>query len=1116
MGNSSTKEQRPPPARSRPSDTRQPPSPAYSGLTSTLGAASTHQSTYTDTGRRADPRFGRPDFLASTGIGSVDRDVSTVEFRRETKQEREARKLEKERVAREKERERSMREEHVDGGYLVTQGVYTGIEDYNKAIVRHMMIERRLAPFWKGLNDHKDSWTENQLVAVARGLPLPAADEIPAEDDKQPDSSPELSSNPPQANVDSLMVPISSRAQSLNSETSSNQSSPFQSTFPPSLSVPPPTSSTSIGSALAKGRSKTLASLTSSSKSAQAELKPREIKLPHDPNVNCQRLEAYLYKDALECSICYLYYPPYLNRTRCCDQAICSECFVQIKRPDPHRPEHADTSALSPTPEDGGRNGHDGDLISEPAGCPFCRIPEFGITYEPPPFRRGLAYANHPSSHALNRSISGMSSTSSLASTTSNGAHASSASAARRRTMSVSVNSPTVITTDQVRPDWVEKLALVRAHTARRSAAATALHTAAYLMGNRGHEPDLRGFGALGRRGLLRRASGGESQSYNTQSSQLSMLALLSERHTASNSNPGTNGEVGPAMTPGPRESSRRGRIDDLEDMMMMEAIRLSLASEEERRKKEEEEAKKEAKKKEKETKKAEKAAKKTGFFSISANASTSALDEPSQSSRKGKAQWQRESEQLPEQTSGVLLAATTNPQTHLERARAQILPEGSPLPSPSPSNPTTYRPSHLRTQSNISSSASSIDGSPPGSLLQDPREPGTSMEGSPSTSAIHIPMGGLSQGSHISGTPPAGGAGTEPMFNFRSLAAMVGDDELDQEVKHTEIIDGYHSSGRQRGESSMDAACQENDDIQVKNIAHQTSEKEVRDFFSFCGKITSLSVTPASEAEDSPKSATVTFEKETAAKTALLLDNTQLGPSQVHVSSAAGISDLASSAGAATQDDTNRDEHEIAQEDKPRSRIVAEYLAHGYAISDAALQRAIALDNKHGVSNRFTSALQNFDSRYKASDRAKGIDQSYGITQKAGKGWAGISSYFEKAMGTPTGQKLAAFYTQTDKQVRDIHAEAKRLVDLKKGGAGEGTGGGTMAENEKTMEKVPGTEKTTCQCGGDTGVCPCEEGKCACSGCAKSGVQGEKTATGPADTVAATSEVQPLGEKSV
>ena len=33
-----------------------------------------------------------------------------------------------------------MREENVDGGYLVTQGVYTGIEDYSKPIVRQLMV----------------------------------------------------------------------------------------------------------------------------------------------------------------------------------------------------------------------------------------------------------------------------------------------------------------------------------------------------------------------------------------------------------------------------------------------------------------------------------------------------------------------------------------------------------------------------------------------------------------------------------------------------------------------------------------------------------------------------------------------------------------------------------------------------------------------------------------------------------------------------------------------------------------------------------------------------------------------------------------------------------------
>ncbi|KAG9885103.1 hypothetical protein KCV02_g19213, partial [Aureobasidium melanogenum] len=81
---------------------------------------------------------------------------------------------------------------------------------------------------------------------------------------------------------------------------------------------------------------------------------------------------------------------------------------------------------------------------------------------------------------------------------------------------------------------------------------------------------------------------------------------------------------------------------------------------------------------------------------------------------------------------------------------------------------------------------------------------------------------------------------------------------------------------------------------VSVQNISAQTSEKEVRDFFSFCGKISHISVTPESNAADSVKSASVTFEKESAAKTALLLDNTQLGANQVHVTTTASLDQLA------------------------------------------------------------------------------------------------------------------------------------------------------------------------------------------------------------------------------
>ncbi|KAJ5215858.1 uncharacterized protein N7498_002265 [Penicillium cinerascens] len=239
---------------------------------------------------------------------------------------------------------------------------------------------------------------------------------------------------------------------------------------------------------------------------------------------------------------------------------------------------------------------------------------------------------------------------------------------------------------------------------------------------------------------------------------------------------------------------------------------------------------------------------------------------------------------------------------------------------------------------------------------------------------------------------------------------------------------------------------------VHVSGIAPATSEKEVRDFFSFCGKIVSLSVTPASSEADSQKSASVTFEKEAAAKTALLLDQTQLGSSSVHVESASTIDDLAGEK--ATAPGTEKeDQDDITQEDKPRSRIIAEYLAHGYVVSDNAIQQAIALDQKHGFSSRFTSALTNFDKKFNATERAKGIDESYQISNKALEGWGSLSSYFEKALEHPSGQKLRDFYSQTDKQVRDIHNEARRLADLKQGKGGESAAAGEASATAPATE---------------------------------------------------------------
>ncbi|EAW15097.1 Sip5p [Aspergillus clavatus NRRL 1] len=751
MGNSQTKESRP----SLSSSNRRGHQ---------WGSSSSHgRSPYGDRhhaeGSRS--RGSRPD-LSMFGIGgSSDRDVATLEHRRETKQEREARRLEKERVARLKERERSMREEHVDGGYLVTQGVYVGTEDFNKAVTRQLMIERRLAPFWRGLNDFSDSWTEHQLMAAARGLPIPPPDEIPPElEYKNPPRSTEEAK---ESTIQHLMVPITSRSQSYGSEASQSST--------PTHSLPSPTSPFASGtssSPLFRTRAKTLASLTSSRHGSQVDAGPKEIQLPKDPFVNGQPIEAYLYKDATECPICFLYYPPYLNRTRCCDQPICSECFVQIKRPDPHPPEHGETdsNAANSTSDRDRQESQDGQLVSGPAACPFCVQPEFGVTYAPPPFRRGLVYATDSSLRPT--FASPVSSSSSLSSAN------PPAITGRRRATSLSANDPTVITTDRIRPDWAQKLANARAHAARRSAAATALHTAAYLMNTNSSGNESRNF-SLGRRGVMRRTGTSENQSVSNRSGSpaLQALAFLTDRRAVG---PETDfaEEGGGNMAP-PRNSSRRNRIDDLEEMMMMEAIRLSLASEEERRRKEEKEAKKEAKRREKESKKAEKAARKLGVYSN--NASSSALDVLSDP-RHGK--------------GSSSSSSMTGEDTACGKGK-----EVERMP-PSTTN-ATASPSSLEIPSDAANSSPVAHVIEPGSSAQAATTQSLARELPKPSHLRHVSSASSSFSSLVDSTPddPTGAydgsaTATEPMFNFRSLAAVIGDE--DKGVESTEHVEDTSS----------------------------------------------------------------------------------------------------------------------------------------------------------------------------------------------------------------------------------------------------------------------------------------------------------------------------------
>ncbi|KAG6335155.1 hypothetical protein ID866_3939 [Astraeus odoratus] len=59
----------------------------------------------------------------------------------------------------------------VDYGYLTPQGVYTGPRDWNQSVVTKLIIDRKLAPFYRPLEEYSEDWDDEQILAARRDPP---------------------------------------------------------------------------------------------------------------------------------------------------------------------------------------------------------------------------------------------------------------------------------------------------------------------------------------------------------------------------------------------------------------------------------------------------------------------------------------------------------------------------------------------------------------------------------------------------------------------------------------------------------------------------------------------------------------------------------------------------------------------------------------------------------------------------------------------------------------------------------------------------------------------------------------------------------------------------------
>jgi len=231
---------------------------------------------------------------------------------------------------------------------------------------------------------------------------------------------------------------------------------------------------------------------------------------------------------------------------------------------------------------------------------------------------------------------------------------------------------------------------------------------------------------------------------------------------------------------------------------------------------------------------------------------------------------------------------------------------------------------------------------------------------------------------------------------------------------------------------------------VLVTDISPKANEKTVTDFFSFCGKVTNLSLRSRSDGAE----AIVTFESEGAAKTALLLTGALIVDRAITVNphncedefppvDAPGTTKVISG-----DEIENRPQPNIHPNERTKTSVIASLIAAGYTVSADAVRKAREFDEERNISTRINAAaeavgtkVKEIDDRYQISkkieelsdqvaEKAKVVDESLHISETAGLVGAtvslGVQNISNKIKADPTINDAWSRFMASTSQVGD------------------------------------------------------------------------------------------------
>jgi len=249
-----------------------------------------------------------------------------------------------------------------------------------------------------------------------------------------------------------------------------------------------------------------------------------------------------------------------------------------------------------------------------------------------------------------------------------------------------------------------------------------------------------------------------------------------------------------------------------------------------------------------------------------------------------------------------------------------------------------------------------------------------------------------------------------------------------------------------------------------VTNISPNATEKTVSDFFSFCGRITRLSLRSV---EGGSQEAVVVFETDSAAKTALLLTNALIvdRPITVVPHVASGEPEAQVNAAVAPQAVITERQHAVPDSERTKTSVMASLVAAGYVLGSDTIQKARDVDEKHMISLQLKVGAEQIKAKANEIDKtlhisetataiktgvvekAKEVDEKLHITEKVDAAVSAAkqqaSAFAAKAQENETIAKgvglLKAVGNSIQNSVQSFKDETSRAIDEKiqeKGGS--------------------------------------------------------------------------------